>query len=224
MALMLGGCEPPPPAEFRGRVIDYDTGTGIAGAHVIANYMGSIAWAGTSCDRVESAVADQHGWFTLPLDPDGKPPLLLEAHVPGYEFIHSPRYPLGVGDLLGHWRITITYKDRNDNVVWTTQEPWLYSSERAAESASRRWMDIYVRQLDRSREERRRELARMSGRAACSGGPQTTVGAEPFLESIKREQQDLQLPREDIAATVDLMKYAHEVAELGKSRLRQRTK
>ena len=62
------------PTENRGRVTMQDTGMPIAGALVVGKYMGSIAWAGASCDRVESAVSDQEGWFTIPTDSTGKPP------------------------------------------------------------------------------------------------------------------------------------------------------
>ena len=180
---------PPLPTESRGRVIDQDTNMPIADALVVGKYMGSIAWAGASCDRVEGAVSDDQGWFTIPTDSTGKPPF-MEAYSRGYGRGKSPRHAFnGVGGDTGKWQVQIERWDAdNRKATLVTTEPSIYRSEREALEASREWKDVYLRRIDGGREEYVVELRRLVGGGICGGGPLTTSGPIGYLEAIYAEQ------------------------------------
>ena len=195
IALIAGGCSEagPTPTSFRGRVIDQDTGQPIAGAIVVGKYMGSRGFEGaSSCNRVESAVSDSEGWFTLPLDPrDGGP--LMEAYHRGYKWGRSTRkaWP-GVDGNLNHWQVTIYQWDaenRHAKIVRT--EPTIYMSEAQAVEASRENLDVYLKPFTGSREQRLDELHRVSNAGSCNAPQRTTAGPIPFFEAIYSEQVEL---------------------------------
>src|SRR4249920_10951 len=111
LAVIVGACAAEkPPTESRGRVNDQETGQGIAGAIVFGRYMGSIAWGGGACNRVESTVSDQDGWFALPLDPDSGP-ILLEAYHRDYVHGNATKYAF-VEDLSRSiWKVKVVKWD-----------------------------------------------------------------------------------------------------------------
>src|SRR5262249_15471798 len=108
--LLAAGChsaEPPKPAEVtqtRGRVLDQATGLPVPGTIVIAKYRGGVAWGGGSCNRVESAVADQNGEFVLPLDPR-LGARYMEAYHRDYGLARPPRYAVGIAP--DKWQIWV---------------------------------------------------------------------------------------------------------------------
>jgi len=210
-ALLAGGCSEagPTPTEFRGRVIDQDTGKPIAGAIVVGKYMGSRGFEGaSSCNRVESAVSDSEGWFTLPLDPrDGGP--LMEAYHRGYRWGRSPRWAeQAVDGNLAHWQIQVVeWNADNSRAKLLRYEPTIYSSQARAFEASRQEIDVYLKPFTGSREQRLDELHRVSNAGSCNASQRTTAGPVPFFEAIYAEQvalgddsRSLELTRESIAS------------------------
>jgi hypothetical protein len=207
MLVMVGCNAAPPPVstESRGRVIDEETGQGIAGALVVGRYMGSIAWAGASCDRVESATADQNGWFTIPNDSDGKAPFLIAYHR-GYGRGYNVRYAVGISAEPPQWQVWQARRDENAVVVSVVKEPTIYRSEREAHEASREWRDISLRPFKGTREERLFELRRLT--TSCGGPPQTSEGLVAYLEAIYEEQLATGETPSQLARTRDLIKLA----------------
>ena len=221
MLLMIGcNAAPPPPvqAESRGRVIDEETGQGIAGAIVVGRYMGSIAWAGTSCDRIESATADQDGWFAIPNDSDGKAPF-LEAYHRGYGRGYNLRYAVGLSAEPPQWQVWQARRDEHAVVVSVVKEPTIYRSEREAQEASRQWRDISLRPFKGTREERLMSLSVQSGAGICGGGAQTTAGPIEFLEAIYREQIELNDDPSHLAGTREDIEMAQRATARAKARL-----
>ncbi len=195
LAMLANGCSravTPLPTESRGRVIDQDTELPIAGALVVGKYMGSIAWAGASCDRIESAVSDDQGWFTIPTDSTGKPPF-MEAYSRGYGRGKGPRRATnGAQGDITKWQIEIfSWDATNRQGRLVSSEPTIYHTKREAEEASREWKDVYLRRFKGTSEERVRNLSVLSGGGICGGGPQTTAGSIEFLEAIYKEEVEL---------------------------------
>jgi hypothetical protein len=217
--LLMVGCNaaPPPPvqAESRGRVIDEETGQGIAGALVVGRYMGSIAWAGASCDRIESATADQDGWFTIPNDSDGKSPF-LEAYHRGYQRGYNLRYAVGLSAEPPQWQVWQGRRDKNAVVVSVVKEPTIYRSEREAQEASRQWRDISLRPFKGTREERLMSLP--VGVGICGGGPQTTSGPIEFLEAILQEKIELGASESELRHTRSVIESALQAKAAAKAR------
>lgn len=190
MALVSGCSGGPTEAVNRGRVIDQETGQGIAGAIVVGKYMGSRGPEGaSSCNRVESAVSDQEGWFSLPTDPQGKPPF-MEAYHRGFRVGISPRHAFngaGPEKSIYKWQVQISQWDQDNKRAHILHvEPQVYDSEKEALEASREWKDVYLKQFRGTKEEWLFELRRLS--TSCGGPPQTSDGLVPFLEAIYQEQ------------------------------------
>ena len=142
LSLLICACSDavPTAADNRGRVIDVDTGKGIAGAIVVAKYMGSRGFEGSSaCNRVESAVSDQDGWFILPDDPQAGP-RLMEAYHPDYVRGYGARY--AVGESAHRWHVWEQKRDDNDNLVSIKEGSETYPSKASAQVASREWIAV----------------------------------------------------------------------------------
>src|SRR5437879_12521052 len=134
LVLLMCACSDavPTDADNRGRVIDVDTGKGIAGAIVVAKYMGSRGFEGaSSCNRVESAVSDQDGWFDLPDDARAGP-RLMEAYHPNYVPGYRARYAVGISE--HKWQVWAQKRDDNDKVVSINEESRVYPSKAAAQA------------------------------------------------------------------------------------------
>ena len=202
VVLLGSGCSDagPEPYENRGRVIDQDTGEGIAGAIVVGNYMGSRGFEGSSsCNRIEGAVSDSEGWFTLPLDPSAGP-ILMAAYHREYKSGKSTRHAFGgVDGDAKKWRVAITRWDENNrNGKTIAVEPKVYHSEKEALLVSREWIDVYLRRFKGTRDERNLELGGLSGMGICGGGAVTSEGAVPFLEAIHDEYLKLGISEEKL--------------------------
>jgi hypothetical protein len=215
------GSAAPLPTESRGRVIDQDTEMPIAGALVVGKYIGSIAWAGASCDRIESAVSDQEGWFTIPTDSNGKPPF-MDAYSRGYGRGNSSRHAFnGAEGDIGKWQVEVQRWDAdNRRAKVLSIEPTIYRSQLEAEEASRERKDVYLRRFKGNREEYLMELRALVNTGVCGGGPQTSSGPIEFLEAIHGEQVALGESQSQLARTRDVI----EIAIRDKARAQERLK
>ncbi len=218
--LLMAGCDaappPPIPTESRGRIIDEETGKGIPGALVVGRYMGSIAWAGSSCDRIESATSDQDGWFTIPNDSNGKSPF-LEAYHHGYARGSNPRYAVGLSAEPPKWQVWDQRRNVNGDAVSLVKEPTIYRTEREALEASRQWRDVYLRPFKGTRGERLMSLP--SGAGICGGGAQTTAGPIEFLEAILQEKIELGASESDLRHMRSIIEGAQQATARAKARL-----
>lgn len=206
----------PQATEFRGRVIDQDTGHGIPAAIVVGKYMGSRGFEGSSsCNRVESAVSDQEGWFTMSIDGrDGRP--LMEAYHRGYKLGKNLRkaWP-GVDGNVNLWQVVV-YQWNGDNTTSTIvrTEPTIYKSEAEALAASRERMDLYLKPFVGDTMQRLREIHRMPIAASCGGTYYTSAGPVPYFRAILQEQIELG----DDEASLKLLRGAIADAELQRAR------
>ena len=207
LGLLICACsDAVPTADNRGRVIDVDTGKGIAGAIVVAKYMGSRGFEGSSaCNRVESAVSDQDGWFILPDDPQAGP-RLMEAYHPDYVRGYRLRY--AVGESAHRWHVWEQKRDDNDNLVSVKEGSETYPSRAAAQVASREWIDLYMKHFRGTPEQRVRELGRLAGQGNCLASPRTSDGAVPFVKAILNEQRALGAREEELRQTIGDLKTA----------------
>jgi hypothetical protein len=196
------------PTETRGRVVDQDTNEPIAGAIVVARYFGGISWGGSSCNRAESAISDADGWFTFPIDAAAGG-TLMEAYKRGYDRGNPSRAVYPDKALPGKWRISIL-KWSEDNMDGRSigQEPEIYSSEEAAQAASGRLTNVYLRKSSGSREARLRMLHIFQ--TGCGGPAKTTPGLAPFIEAILAEQIELNDQESAIGATRRFLEWARE--------------
>ena len=192
--MLVGGCsEAGPASDNRGRVIDQDTGLPIAGAIVVGKYMGSRGFeSASSCDRVESAISDRDGWFTLPLDAHGKMPF-MEAYHRGYAWGRSVRSAQrNVDGNMYHWQVVVCKWDaQNTTCPIVRIEPTIYQSEADALNASREWKDVYLKASSGSRDQRLVELHRMQAAGSCASPHQTSAGPGPYFEAILEEEIEL---------------------------------
>jgi hypothetical protein len=191
LSSMMAGCHgassPPLPTESRGRVIDQETGEAIPGAIVVAQYLGSIAWGGGACNRVESAIADERGEFSVPLDKRFGP-LSMEAYKRGYVYGGQGRYAVKLKD--DAWQVWVAKKWDKGKVTEVDKEPTIYRTEREAKEASREDKDVYLKKSRGTREQRLMELSGLAGQAICGGGA-IIHGPFEFLDAIYQEQLEL---------------------------------
>jgi hypothetical protein len=206
LVLLVGACDLLGEKSQRGQVLDQDTGEPIAGAIVVGRYMGGGAWAGSGCNRAESAVSDAQGWFELPVDRDAGP-VLKEAYKRGFD----RGKPARVAELFNYytreWRVKVLQWDesnRNGKIVRI--EPEVYRFESTAKRASGEGVNVYVRRTNGNREDRVMSLRLFQ--VDCAGPPRSTAGLVPFIEAILREQEELQ----DVPAALDSSRYFLESA------------
>jgi hypothetical protein len=181
------------PTEFRGQVIDQDTGRPITGAIVVGRYTGTRGPEGsTSCNRVESAVADQDGRFTMPIDPRYGWPL-MEAYSRGYKWGRSPRWAQnGADGNVDHWQVQVVeWNAENGRAKTVRYEPAIYASRKDAMAASREHMDVYLKPFVGDRTQRLNEIHRLSGAGICEGTYYSSAGPVPFFQAILEEQIEL---------------------------------
>jgi hypothetical protein len=216
LLIALSGCSgsaPPPQQETanRGQVIDQDTGQPIPGVIVVARYVGSVAASGaSSCNRVETAVSDENGWFELPLDPKAGP-LLMEGYHKEYRHGYPVRVPTCLEGHPDQCQIWQDRRDDNDDVVSVVKEPKIYHGAEAAKEAARYRKDVYLKRFKGTREERLRELWRLQSGNSCLAPPKTSEGLVPFLEAILQEEIALGDSRDSIRDTNERIKWANEV-------------
>jgi hypothetical protein len=207
--LALASCSidvPTTPLQSRGRVIDQDTLQPIAGAIVVANYMGGGANHGTSCNRVESAVSDENGWFSVPVDPRDSPPL-FEAYHPQYAHGRMLRQARnGVGGKIELWHVAVLRVDGSIDHY----EPTIFASEREAKEASGENRDVYLKKTDGTREARISELGRLPSATSCLAPPKASPGLIPFLEAILAEERSLGLPSSRLESTLGYIERARQ--------------
>lgn len=192
---IVSGCSsssPPQETVNRGQVIDVDTELPIAGAIVVGKYSGGRGFEGaSSCNRVETAVSDQNGWFELPLDPQAGF-LLMEAYHRGYRHGWPIRVPTcGINGHPEQCQIWQDRRDDSDHVVSIVKEPKIYHGEAEATKASRYWQDVYLKPFKGTREQRLEELWRLPAANSCLAPPKSSPGLEPFLQAILQEQIEL---------------------------------
>jgi hypothetical protein len=222
IAFLIVACSQagPQATEFRGRVIDQDTGKGIAGAIVVGKYMGSRGFEGaSSCNRVESAVSDQDGWFTMPIDPrDGGP--LMEAYHRGYIWGRTPRWAVnGIDGNADQWRVEVVqWNADNTRAQLVRYEPTIYASQHGAIAASRQEIDVYLRPFVGTREERLKEVYRLHVAASCVGPHQTTDGPVPYFEALYAEELALNDAERSLQMTRDYIRAAEQSFARAKSK------
>lgn len=214
LAVALSSCSSSaPPAETlnRGQVIDQDTGKPIAGVIVVGRYFGSVRGSGaSSCNRVESAISDENGWFELPLDPAAGP-LLMEGYHRDYRHGYPVRVPTCLQGRPDQCQIWQDRRDDNDHVVSVVKEPTIYSSEAEAAKVARYWDDLYLKRLDGTREKRLYELHRLQSATSCLASPRSSQGLVPFLQAILQEEIALGDSASSIRMTKEGIEWAREV-------------
>jgi hypothetical protein len=215
MALALAGCSggaPPQETVSRGQVLDQDTGQPIVDVIVVAIYRGSVRGSGaTSCNRVETAVSDENGWFELPVDPQAGP-LAMEGYHRDYRHGWPVRVPIcGVHDDATQCQVWQERRDDTDHVVSIVKEPTIYHGEAEAAKAAREGQDLYLKRFKGTREERLQELWRLPAANSCLASPRTSPGLEPFLQAILQEQIALGDSKDAVRVTNDRIETAREV-------------
>ena len=192
------------PTEVRGRVMNQDTLEGIQNAIVIGRYLSNRgARGGSSCNRIESAITDNSGWFVLPLDPSAGL-LISDAYHVQFQHGQGLRFAQnGVNGDASSWQVLKYEWDRENKVGRIVGvEPEIYTSHAEAMEASRETKDVYLRRLDAGKRERLYELSRLTGLGICGGRHMTTAGALPFLEAILAEQRLLGASNVEIDQTL----------------------
>jgi hypothetical protein len=212
-AALAASCKdaPPKPVWSRAQVIDQDTEQPIAGVIVVGKYRGSRGFEGaSSCNRVESAVSDENGWFALPLDPESGP-----LYMEGYHKDYRHGYPIrtaqcyidGDPDKCDVW---VQRRDDSDKVVSVVKEPMIYHGLEEAKKAAREGQDLYMKRFIGDRTARLQELWRLEGATSCGASPKTSQGLVPLLEAILSEQAELHDGPDKIRDTNESLRYAKD--------------
>jgi len=216
-ALLLASCSSGTQSSHdttnRGQVLDQDTGQPIAGVIVIGTYEGSVRGSGaTSCNRVETTVSDENGWFELPLDPQAGP-LWMEGYHKDYRHGYPVRVPICLEGRPDQCQIWEERRDDGDQVVSVVKEPKIYDGEAEAAKAARYLEDLYLKRFKGTREERLQELHRLIGANSCLAAPRTSKGPIPFMEAILYEQTVLTDSQDAIRITREQMQTAREILQ-----------
>ncbi len=202
----------PQPTEFRGRVIDMDTGMPIEGAIVVGKYVGSRGAEGsTACNRVESAVSDKDGWFMLPIDSRDDMPM-MEAYARGYRWGRSPfRAQRAVDGNMNHWQVQVVkWNAEVDRGELVRYEPTVYRSERDAIAASRQELDVYLKSVREDQAARLYEVHRLHVAGACVAPHRTTAGPVPFFAALLEEEIELGDGKTSLDLTREFIREAEE--------------
>jgi hypothetical protein len=213
LAFALSACSGSAPSQGtinRGQVIDQDTGQPIPGVIVVGLYIGSVRGSGaSSCNRVESTVSDENGWFELPLDPNAGP-LKMAGYHRDYRHGYPMRVPTCLSGRPDQCQIWQDRRDDNDHVISVVKEPKIYPSEDEAAKAARYWDDLYLKRLDGTRDKRLYELWRLQSANSCLATPKTSQGLVPFLEAILQEELELGDSQSSIRDTKQQLAWARE--------------
>lgn len=221
LVFALGACSgnTPPPKDLvnRGQVIDQDTGQPIPGVIVVGIYEGSVRGSGaSSCNRVETTISDENGWFELPLDSKAGP-LSMEGYHKDYRHGYPVRVPTcGINGDPNQCQIWQDSRDENDHVVSIVKEPMIYHGEAEATKAARYLEDLYLKRFKGTREQRLRELHRLVAANSCLATPRRSQGLIPFLEAIEREQIAMGDSRDGVRITNEQMETAKKLLEVRK--------
>jgi hypothetical protein len=197
--------------QMHGRVVEVESGRGLPGAIVVAQYQGGLTWGGGSCNRLESATTDANGDFTLPLDRNAGP-LYMQAYLKGYQKVTNPRYAVGVGG--GKWKVWVLDKAAP---LGFREEPTIYRTEKEVVEASRQDKDVYLKRFEGTREERIMNLKVLDHIVICSAPTFSSDGGIGFLEAMRRELLDLQAGEEMLSE----MDYLSEMRRSNIERWRQ---
>jgi hypothetical protein len=218
-AAIVTGCkdQPPKPVWNRAQVIDQDTGQPIAGVVVVGKYRGSRGFEGaSSCNRVESAVSDENGWFALPVDVEAGP-LYMEGYHRDYRHGYPTRNPIcGIDGDPEKCQIWVSKRDDNDKVVSVVKEPTIYRGRAEAEKAARSEQDVYLKRFTGDRRTRLQELWRLEGATSCGASPKSSNGLVPLLEAILNEQGELHDGPDKVRDTIDSLRSAKDALLHGK--------
>lgn len=197
---------------YRGRVIDQDTGAGVPGAIVVARYMGGGSWGGSGCNRAESVVSDQDGWFAFPTNSRAGI-IVTEAYKRGFWRGQPNRNPMPDPEEREKWRLAIIkWNASNTRETMVGVEPGIYYSREHAERESGIRVNVYMRQFNPDREERMDQLRTFQG--DCAGGPRVSLGLVPALEAILEEEIELGQTGSAIAITRRWLERAKEQLEV----------
>jgi hypothetical protein len=198
----------------RGQVIDHDTEKPIPGVIVVGIYEGGRGFEGASaCNRVESTVSDENGWFTLPLDPKGGV-LIMEGYHREYRHGYPVRVPTcGINDDPQQCQVWQDRRDENDQVISIVKEPTIYRGKAEADKAARYRRDLYMKRFVGDRQKRLDELRRLEGATSCGAPPKTSEGLVPFLEAILKEQTELGESASAIRITNDFLGWARDALQ-----------
>jgi len=215
-AALAASCKdaPPKPVWSRAQVIDQDTEQPIAGVIVVGKYRGSRGFEGaSSCNRVESAVSDENGWFALPLDPEAGP-LYMEGYHKDYRHGYPIRIPVcGIDDDPEKCQIWVQRRDDTDKVVSVVKQPTIYHGLEEAKKAARYFEDLYMKRSNGDRKARMDELWRLVGATSCLAPPKASQGLLPFLDAILHEQIELHDMQDAIRDTNERLRWARDALQ-----------
>src|SRR4030095_6287320 len=141
---------------------------------VVGIYRGGRGFEGSStCNRVESTVSDDKGWFTLPLDSKAGP-LWMEGYHPDYRHGWPVRVPdCGVNGDPNKCDVSVQRRDENGKVVSVVREPTIYNSREEAAKAARFREDLYMKRFSGTRVQRLSELSGLEAATSCLAPPKS---------------------------------------------------
>lgn len=210
-APILAGCAEREfePADVRGRVIDQDTQQGIPGAVVIATYEGSFGAHGASaCNRIESAIADDQGWFELPVDHRAGA-RVLHAYHRDYVRGRPLRLAMQVAEHPGKWSVVVVQPSADNKSSSPVRvEPQVYKTRMAAKAASRENSDAYMKRVAMTDSDRQYVLQGLAVDSLCAGGPQSTAGGVTLVDALLDEATSRSWPSDyilDLQKTRDMV-------------------
>ena len=183
----------------RGRVIDAATGQGIPGAYVVARYETTYgAHNQSACPWMEGAKADEQGWFELPVyERYGLP--ILRAFSPGYVRARSKRsIRAEIKEGKQVWYVAVLESDDGREFRRIVgREPGTYRTWQEAGTASREWIDAYLRKARPSQDNYINELQRLAGHPNC-GRTRSAREVHAVLDAIPAEEVAVGAPKDNL--------------------------